>query len=59
MSLLCNFVGLDGAISSLECFEAELLHVCLSSSIVDYGVVVCIFTLRLPNLLAFVDFMRL
>lgn len=52
VSLLCNLVGLDGSISSLECFEAELLHVCLTSSIVDYGIVIRILTLRLPQVVS-------
>lgn len=49
LSLLCNLVGLDGSISPFKRFEAELFHVCLSSSIVYYGIVVRIFTLRLPQ----------
>ena len=48
-SLLCNLVGLNCSISSLKSFEAKLLHVCLSGGVVNYGIVVRIFALRLPQ----------
>lgn len=48
-SLLCDLVGLDSSVSSFESLKTELLHVCLSSSIIYYGVVVRIFTLRLQQ----------